>query len=74
MKRKKAIYHTYVMKAMFLCKRARPDIEPAVSYLSMRTTKSDENDWGKLLRTLGFLKGTRDDILTLEADDTQTLT
>ena len=62
------------MKAMFLCKRARPDVEPAVSFLSTRTTRSDENDWGKLVRTLGFLKGTRGGILTLEADDTQTLT
>ena len=71
---KKAIFHTYVMKAMFLCKRARPDVEPAVSFLSTRTTKSDETDWGKLVRTLGFLKGTRDEILTLEADDTHILT
>ena len=74
MKRKKAIYHTYVMKSIFLCKRARPDVEPAVSFLSTRTTKSDETDWGKLVRTLGFLKGTRDEILTLEADDIQILT
>ena len=54
MKEKKAIFHTYVMKAMFLCKRARPDVEPAVSFLSTRTTRSDENDWGKLVRTLDF--------------------
>ena len=62
------------MKAIFLCKRARPEIEPVVSFLSTRTTKSDENDQGKLVRTLGFLKGTRDDTTTLEAYDTQTLT
>ena len=74
MKRKKAIYHTYVMKAIFLCKRARPNVEPAVNFLSTRTIKPDENDWGKLARTLGFLKGTRDEILTLEADDTHILT
>ena len=71
---KKAIFHTYVMTAMFLCKRTRPNVEPAVSFLSTRTTKSDENDCDKLVRTLGVLKETRDDILTLEADDTQTLT
>ena len=71
--KRKYIFHTYVMKAMFLCKRARPNIEPGVSYLSTRTTKPDESDWAKLLRVMGFLKGTKDDVLTLEADDAQTL-
>ena len=71
--KRKAIFHTYVMKAMFLCKRARPDIEPGVSYLSTRTTKPDESDWVKLLRMMGFLKGTINDVLTLEADNKQTL-
>ena len=71
--KRKAIFHTFVMKAMFLCKRARPDIEPAVSFLSTRTTKPDESDWLKLLRMMSFLKATRDDILTLEASDHQIL-
>ena len=61
------------MKMMFLCKRARPDIEPGVSFLSTRTTKSDESDWVKLVRVLEFLKNTINDVLTLEADDAQTL-
>ena len=30
------IFHTFVMKAMFLCKRARPDVSPAVTFLSTR--------------------------------------
>ena len=70
---RKATFHTFVMKAMFLCKRARPDVEPAVSFLSTRTRKPDESDWLKLLRMLGFLKLTVNDILTLEADDFQIL-
>ena len=61
------------MKVMFLCKRARPDIEPAVSYLSTRTSKPNESDWLKLLRMMSFLKGTRDDVLTLEVSDLQVL-
>ena len=61
------------MKSMFLCKRGRPDIEPAISYLSTRTRKAIESDWLKLLRKMGFLEGTRNDILTLEADDSQIL-
>ena len=70
---KRAIFHTFVMKAMFLCKRARPDVEPAVSFLSTRTSKPDESDWVKLLRMLGFLKGTINDVISLEVDDSQTL-
>ena len=61
------------MKLIFLCKRARPDIEPGVSFLSTRTTKPDESDWLKLLKVLEFLKETIDDVLTSEADDTQIL-
>ena len=71
---RRSIFHTYVMKAMFLCKRARPDIDQAIAFLSSRVNYANEGDWKKLLRVMGFLKGTIDDVLTLEADDTNTLT
>jgi hypothetical protein len=71
---RRSIFHTFVMKAMFLCKRARPDIDQAISFLSSRVNEANEGDWIKLLRVLGFLKGTIEDVLTLEADDTNTLT
>jgi hypothetical protein len=71
---RRSIFHTYVMKAMFLCKRARPDIDQAIAFLSSRVKEANEGDWKKLMRVLGFLKGTIDDVLTLEADDTNTLT
>jgi hypothetical protein len=67
-------FHTVVMKAMFLCKRARPDIEPAIAFLSSRVKEPNEGDWTKPLRVMGFLKGTVNDVLTLEADNTNTLT
>jgi hypothetical protein len=70
----RSILHTFVMKAMFLCKRARPDVDPAIGFLSSRVNVATEDDWNKLLRVLGFLKGTVNDILTLEADDENTLT
>jgi hypothetical protein len=70
---KKAIFHTFVMKAMFLCKRGRPDIGLAICFLSSRVTKPNEGDWNKLLRVMGFLKATQDEVLTLEADDSQNL-
>jgi hypothetical protein len=72
-KDRKAIFHTFVMKAMFLCKRGRPDISPAICFLSSRVKAPNENDWDKLVRVLGFLKATIDDVLTLEADNSQTL-
>jgi hypothetical protein len=59
---------------MFLCKRARPDIDQGVAFLSSRVKEANEGDWTKPLRVLGFLKGTIDDVLKLEADDTNTLT
>jgi len=62
------------MKAMFLCKRGRLDINTGVSYLTTWIKNANEGDWKKVLKLLGFLKSTVDEILTLEADDTQTLT
>ena len=62
------------MKSTFLCKRARPDVEPAVIFLSIRTNIPDESDWIKLLKMMEFLKETINDVLTLEADDSQTMT
>ena len=70
---RRAIFHTFVMKAMFLCKRARPDINPVIGFLSSRVKEPNEGDWNKLQKTMGFLKGTVNDVLQLEADDTQTL-
>jgi hypothetical protein len=71
---KKAIFHTFAMKAMFLCKRGRPDVNPGIGFFAGRVKEPNEGDWMKLVRVLGFLKGTRDDVLTLEADEYQTLT
>jgi hypothetical protein len=71
--KRRETFHSFVMKAMFLCKRGRSDIQPAISFLSSRVTEPTESDWKKLIRVLTFLKTTRDDLLTLEADDTQTL-
>jgi hypothetical protein len=70
---RRGVFHTFVMKAMFLCKRARPDVNPAIGFLSSRVKEPNEGDWNKLQKVLGFLKGTIEDVLTLEADDTQTM-
>ena len=41
--RKRAIVHAFVMKMMFLCKRARLDVEHAISYLSTRKNNPNES-------------------------------
>jgi hypothetical protein len=70
---KRAIVYTFVMKAMFLCNRARPDVNAAIGFLSSRVKEPNEGDWNKLLKVMGFLKEIIKDVLTLEADDTQTM-
>jgi hypothetical protein len=62
---RRKVFHTFVMKCMFLCKKARPDIEQGVAFLSSRVKDANEGDWTKLLRVLGFLKGTINNVLKL---------
>ena len=51
-------FHCTVEQLLFLCKRARPDIEPLVSFLTTRVRDPDEDDWGNLKHGLKYLKGT----------------
>ena len=61
-------FHTTVAKALFLCKRTRPDIQPTVPFLCTRVKEPDDDDWKKLLRMMKYLSQTVDLELTLEAD------
>jgi hypothetical protein len=70
---KRGVHHTFVMKNMFLVKRGRMDVLPGVTFLSSRVKELNLGDWKKLVRILGYLKKTKDDVLTLEADDCQSL-
>ena len=63
--------YTFVMKAMFVCKRARPDIQPAVAFLATRVKGPTDQDYKKLVWMMEFLKHTKKDVLTLQADDSQ---
>jgi len=58
---------------LFLAKRGRPDILLAVSYLTMRVKAPNTDDWKKLLRVLGYLKGTIDLVLTITCKDLSVL-
>ena len=62
------IFHSVTAKLLYIMKRGRPDIETAVSYLMTRVSKSNEKDWEKLRRCLGFIKGTFNDLRVIGAD------
>jgi hypothetical protein len=61
-------FHTTTAKGLFLCKRARPDMSPAIAYFTTRVREPNENDWNKLTRMMKFLRQTKNDVLTLEVD------
>jgi hypothetical protein len=63
------IFHTFVAKGLFLCKRARPDIQQAISVLCTRVKDLNQADWEKLMRVMKDLNGTRNEYLTLSADE-----
>ena len=64
-------FHHNVAKLLFLCKRARPDIQTAVAFLSTRVQHPDCDDYKKLGRAMKYLRKTITLRLTLEADDLQ---
>ena len=65
--------HSVVAKLLFIMKRARPDLETAISFLMTRVSKSDEDDWRKLKRCLGFVKGTLHEKRIIGADNVSDL-
>ena len=54
-------FHSIVMKLLWICKRSRPDIEPAISFLCTRNHEPKSDDWRKLKRVLQYIYGTIDD-------------
>jgi hypothetical protein len=41
-------FHRTVAQLLFLCTRARPDVQTLVFFLNTRVKEMDEVDWGKL--------------------------
>ena len=48
-------FHHNVAKLLFLCKRARPDLQTAVAFLSTRVQRPDRDDYKKLARAMKYL-------------------
>ena len=57
------IFHHIVAKLLYVSKRARVDIDLAVSFLCTIVYKNTEEDWVKLRRLLHYLHGTLDIII-----------
>jgi hypothetical protein len=68
-KDKSELFHKFVAKGLFASKRTRPDILPAITFLCSRVKSLNENDWMKLIQMLEFLITTKQDALTLEANN-----
>jgi Reverse transcriptase (RNA-dependent DNA polymerase) len=62
-------YHRLTAKLLYLCKRARPDLQPTVAFLTTRVVQPTVEDWKKLARGIRYLRGSKDRFLTLEAGE-----
>jgi hypothetical protein len=50
------IFHTFVMKSMFLCKQARQDVLLSIVFLATRVKESNKNNWKKPVRLMNYLQ------------------
>jgi hypothetical protein len=66
-------FHTFVMKSMFLCKRARQDLLPGIIFLITRVRSPNNQDWVKLVKIMNYLKATKNKIVRMSADNSQTI-
>ena len=60
-------FHSVVAKLLYIAKRARPDIETAVSFLCTRVSKSTVEDYEKLRRVVHYLQSTIEDVRKIGA-------
>jgi hypothetical protein len=56
---RKGKFHTSMAKLLYLSKRGRPDVIANIGFLCTRVRAPTEEDWKKLRRGLGYLKGTK---------------
>jgi len=61
---RKEKFHSTVQKLLYIGKHGRPDILLAIGFLTTRVNVPTEEDFGKLVRVVGYLRGTLDLVLT----------
>ncbi len=64
-----AAFHTIGAKALYVTKRARPDISLAFAFLTTRVRSPDTDDWEKRSHLVEYLRGDRDRPLLLGTDN-----
>ena len=52
---------------LFLCKRARPNLQTVVAFLTTRVKEPDVDDYKYLMQAIRYLWGTKDLCLTLQS-------
>ena len=67
-KQKKIFVHL-VIQGLYLSQRGRPDICTAIAFLCSRLNNPYEDDYKKLTRLVCYLRGTKELILTLRANN-----
>ena len=61
-KEKAELFHSLVMKLMWVSQRCRLDISTTIAFLCTRVSKATVQDWEKLRRCLEYLNGSADDV------------
>jgi hypothetical protein len=66
-----AAFHTIVAKVLYVTKRARPDINLAIAFLTMPVRSPDIEDWEKIRHLMEYLslRGDKDRPLILGMDN-----
>ena len=52
------VFYTLTAKALFSCKRSRPDFQVPVAFLTTRVRAPTAQDWRKLKRLIGYIRAT----------------
>jgi len=61
-------FHHVMAQLLFVCMRARQDIQPVTAFLTTWVRSPDGDNWDKVKRVLGYLKSTLHMPLILSAD------
>jgi hypothetical protein len=64
-----AAFHTIVMKALCVTKRARPDISLVIAFLTTQVRSPNTEDWEKLPHLMEYLRGDRERPLILGSNN-----